>query len=358
MEGLNKAAAETEMDQILIVDDESVIRDSLAECLSGEGYACETASTGLEALQKLRARPFALVIADIQMPDLNGLQLLENIRQNFPNISVMMITGVADVHTAVQAMKKGACDYLTKPFDLDQVLEGVNRALHLSQVQFEDKKIAQNLGAIVRKKSFALNSALRDLDEHRDMTLEVLVKALDAREHETRNHSLRVQAYTVRLAEEFDFRDERMVELARGALLHDIGKIGVSDTILLKPGKLDAEQWEEMKKHPLTGYQMLQGVKFLDRAAQMVLHHHERFDGTGYPDGLRGEEIPLEARIFTVLDSYDAMTSDRPYRKKLPIEQAREEIRRCAGTQFDPVVVQQFLRIAQQDWDAISQKFG
>ncbi|MGI8782514.1 MAG: HD-GYP domain-containing protein [Acidobacteriota bacterium] len=344
------------MDPILVVDDEPAIRESLAEFLTGEGYECEVAATGFEALIKLNSRPMALVIADIRMPDLDGLKLLDNLAQNNPEIAVMMITGVADLQTAVETMKKGAVDYITKPFTLDRVLESVHGAMRQSRQRSENKRIAQNLGTVLSKKSVALSSALRDLDEHRDMTLELLVKALDAREHETHNHSVRVQAYTLRLAQQFDFDEARIVDLARGALLHDIGKIGVSDAILLKPGKLTLEEKAEIFKHPLIGYEMFQGVRFLDKAARMVLYHHERFDGAGYPEGLKGEEIPLESRMFAVLDTYDAMTSDRPYRKKLPVEVAREEIRRVSGSQLDPAVVEEFFKVPQQDWDEIGRR--
>lgn len=347
-----------EVEQILVVDDEPLIREPVAQYLSAMGYLCQSAASGEEALRILQEHPISLVISDIRMPGLSGLQLLEHVTRNHPNVAIIMMTAVSDLQTAVQSMKQGAYDYITKPFNLDQVCEAVKTALEQRQFRLEDQKIAENLQQMVRQNTFALDSALKDLEQHRDMTLEALVRALDAREHETSCHSLRVQCYAVRLAHEFGIEGDALVELARGALLHDIGKIGISDTILLKPGRLTEAEWVEMRKHPVIGYQILCGVKFLGDAALMVQAHHERYDGKGYPQGLQGEQIPLAARIFAIIDTYDAMTSDRPYRKARPVEEAREEIRRQSGTQFDPAVVERFLRIPQEDWDEIRRQYN
>ncbi|HEY3128000.1 MAG TPA: HD domain-containing phosphohydrolase [Acidobacteriota bacterium] len=349
--------AQTDQTHVLVVDDEPLIRESLAEFLLSRGFLCETAASGREAIEVLEGRSFELVVTDMRMPDLNGLQLLEHLTRKDPDVAIIMITGVNEVETAVHAMKRGACDYITKPFNLDKVSSSVVRALHLRQLRLENKKNTQNLETIVRKKSAALNSAMEDLKEHDDIILDVLAKALDARGHETHSHSQRVQAYTIRLSQQFGFRGKRMEDLSRGALLHDIGKIGISDTILLKPGTLEPEEQVKMRRHPIIGSQILQGVKFLDQVAKMVLHHHERYDGLGYPMGLKGEEIPLEARLFAVMDTYDAMTSDRPYRRALSPEIARREITSKAGTQFDPNAVREFLKVPQLDWDKINAKY-
>ena len=348
---------QTDQTHVLVVDDEPLIRESLAEFLLSRGFLCETAASGKEAVKILESQSFELVVTDMRMPDLNGLQLLEHLTRKDPDVAIIMITGVNEVETAVHAMKRGACDYITKPFNLDKVSSSVVRALHLRQLRLENKKNTQNLETIVRKKSSALNSALEDLKEHDDVILDVLAKALDARGHETHSHSQRVQAYTIRLSQQFGFRGKRMEDLSRGALLHDIGKIGISDTILLKPGTLEPEEQVKMRRHPIIGSQILQGVKFLDQVGKMVLHHHERYDGLGYPMGLKGEEIPLEARLFAVMDTYDAMTSDRPYRRALSPEIARREITSKAGTQFDPNAVREFLKVPQLDWDRISAKY-
>lgn len=202
----------------------------------------------------------------------------------------------------------------------------------------------------------------QELRESYETTLFALVAALDAREHEVQAHSQRVSMYTVTLAREIGIEGEELDDIRRGALLHDIGKIGISDSILLKPGKLTEEEWKEMKKHPYIGYKILEGIKFLEGAAEIVYAHHERFDGTGYPRGLKGEEIPIGARLFAVSDILDAMTSDRPYRKALPFDAARDEIVRCSGTQFDPEVVGVFLKIPKDRWltikEGIDREYG
>ncbi len=190
----------------------------------------------------------------------------------------------------------------------------------------------------------------RQLKEAYDATLLALVTALDAREHEVQAHSQRVCEYTVMLARGMGIGGKDLEDIRMGALLHDIGKIGISDSILLKPGKLTEEEWEEMKKHPYIGYRILEDIEFLKGAVQIVYAHHERFDGRGYPRGLKGKEIPVGARLFAVADTLDAMTSDRPYRKAMPFETAREEIIRCSGTQFDPDVVEIFLGIPRVVW--------
>ena len=265
-----------------------------------------------------------------------------------------MITAVADLETAVDAMKQGAADYITKPFDLKKVVNSVRNALQTRVRRLQDDQLQSRLQEMVESKSCALDSALRSLNVHRDMTLEALVRALDARESETRCHSLRVQSYALRLARQFDLEGQVLDEIARGALLHDIGKIGISDAILLKPGKLTEQEWQEMKKHPVLGFEILRGIDFLDGATELVLRHHERWNGSGYPDGLQGRFIPLGARLFGIVDSYDAMTSDRPYRKALTSDYAREELSRFSGVLYDPEIVQAFLDIPQSDLDEIS----
>jgi len=345
-------------ERILVVDDEPIIRQTVAEVLEAHGFECATAGSGEQALEQLREDDFALLIADIRMPGLTGLQLLDYAAQNCSYLSVIMITAVSDLQTAVNSMKLGAYDYITKPFDLDLVVESVQKALHQRAQRIRDDQIAGNLQQALRNKTFALNSALKDLQLHRDTTLEAFVRALDAREHETGSHSARVQGYALALARKLGFREEKLVNLARGALLHDIGKIGVSDQILLKKGKLTEREWAQIKKHPLIGYEIVKGVSFLGEASSLIVSHHERFDGGGYPNGLRGKMVPLEARLFAVIDTYDAMTSDRPYRKALTSEIAKEEIIRCSGSQFDPQIVDAFLEIPQAVLDEISRKHG
>lgn len=337
-------------DKILVVDDEPLVRDLLSSYLTNSGYHCETAATGREALQKVERADISLVIADIRMPELNGLQLLSSLSEEYPDTAAIMITAVADVNTAVGSMKQGAYDYITKPFNLDKVANSVENALSRRRTRLESQKLSKSLEELAERKARALSSAIKDLDSHREMTLEVLMKVLDARGHETQTHSQRVRAYTLRLAEEMKFPRQRLIDLGRGALLHDIGKIGIPDSILLKPGRLNADEWQQMKQHTIIGHRILKGVQFLGRVAEMVLSHHERFDGKGYPRGLKGDEIMLEARMFSISDAWDAMTSNRPYRDAQSIEFARREIADNAASQFDPAVVDAFLQVPVEQW--------
>jgi putative two-component system response regulator len=340
--------------RILVVDDEVTIRDLLSQFLSAQGFECHTADSGQSALGEIQQSRFDLVISDIRMPAVTGLELLEHVHEHHPTLPVIMITAVADLETAVDAMKQGAADYITKPFDLKKVVGSVQNALQTRVRRLQDDQLQSRLQDMVQSKSYALDSALRSLNVQRDMTLEALVRALDARESETRCHSLRVQSYALRLARQFDLTGQALEEVARGALLHDIGKIGISDAILLKPGKLTEEEWHEMKKHPSLGYEILRGIDFLDGATELVLRHHERWNGSGYPDGLQGRFIPFGARLFGIVDSYDAMTSDRPYRKALSADYAREELSRFSGVLYDPEIVEAFLDIHQSELDEIS----
>jgi putative nucleotidyltransferase with HDIG domain len=215
-----------------------------------------------------------------------------------------------------------------------------------------------SLETCIQRRTRELEVALSELESNYQMTLEALVAALDAREHETFSHSLRVRAYTRYLARRAGFPPALLPSLEQGALLHDIGKISVADAILLKPAKLTPEEWIEMRKHPTAGDEMLKRVPFLHPASAIVRHHHERFDGTGYPDSLKGGEIPLGARLFTVADTLDAMTSDRSYRKGPGFEAARAEVHRCSGKQFDPQIVELFLKIPSATWMQVREEAG
>ncbi|HSR53877.1 MAG TPA: HD domain-containing phosphohydrolase [Acidobacteriota bacterium] len=344
-------------ERILVVDDEPLVRDLLSSYLRSAGYPCQTASSGREALDKLEEQPASLVIADIRMPELNGLQLLDSLVDEHPDTAAIMITAVADMETAVGTMKQGAYDYITKPFNLEKVAGAVSSALEKRRRNLEERRLSMRLEQLVDEKTSLLSDAMLDLKDHHEMTLDVLMKVLDARGHETQRHSQRVRAYTLRLADEMNFPSDQRVALGRGALLHDIGKVGIPDSILLKPGRLTPDEWERMKEHTTIGYKILKGVRFLDSVAEMVLSHHERWDGKGYPRGLKGEHVPLEARMFAILDAFDAMTSNRPYRDALSVEYACREISANAGKQFDPEVVKPFLCVPVEDWMEIGAEY-
>lgn len=327
---------------ILIVDDEKTVRQSLREVVTNYGFQAITAPNARAALKALQERRYELVIADVNMPGEDGVWLLKKVKEGYPDTAVIMLTGVSDLRVAVGCLKLGASDYITKPFKIDAVIASIYNALDKRRLLIENHDYQRALEDMVQERTSDLKRALEDLEISYMSTLEALITSLDAREHETQNHSLRVQFYTVSIAQALGVPKDRLGDVGRGALLHDIGKIGVSDNILLKPAKLTPEEWIEMRRHPEIGYGILKNIPYFEGATRIVRYHHERWDGNGYPYGLTGEEIPLEARIFAVADTFDAMTADRVYRKAQPAYAAIEELQRYAGKQFDPRVVECF----------------
>lgn len=331
--------------RILIVDDDASVRDVISVLLQEEGYECRTASSAEAALDIAAAEAPPLVISDMKMPGRDGIWLLEAFHERYPETAVIMLTGYGDTEAAVDCLRRGAVDYLLKPPKLTDLIRAIERALAKRRIELARKRYQKKLERKVRDRTGELRTALRNIQGTYQTTLLALVRALDAREHETSDHSQRVVKYTEHIAERLSLRGPELEEIGRGALLHDIGKIGVPDAVLLKPAKLTPEEWKEMRRHPDIGYDMIRSIEFLNTPAAIVLSHQERFDGRGYPRGLRGEEIHIGARIFAVADTLDAMTSDRPYRKGTTFENAVDEIQRCAGSQFDPEVVRAFMDI-------------
>ena len=317
-------AAWASVRQILVVDDEESVRSLIGRFLCRLGFSATETASGEEALDALAQHQYDLVLSDVRMPGMNGMSLLAEIRRRYPDTPVLMLTGCESVSTAVDAMKNGAFDYVLKPFHLDQVEASVREALKRQSDLREQAGRLEQLEKTVREQTVQLRNLLGNLNEASEVTLDALVAALDAREHETEAHSRRVAEYTVYLARRMNLADETIETVRRGAMLHDIGKIGISDNILLKPARLTDWEWDEMRRHPQIGYWILNAVESLRSAAEIVLSHHERFDGSGYPRRLSGENIPLGARIFSVVDSFDAITSDRPYQHGQPYEAARK----------------------------------
>jgi putative nucleotidyltransferase with HDIG domain len=274
-----------------------------------------------------------------------------------------VITSFSDIDVAVDAIRLGAYDYIVKPFNISQVTISVRRALERRRLLLENLQYKKSLEAKVVEKTIdlirknkkleqqatLLEDLLRDLRESYEATLDAMVSAIESRDYETKHHCRRVQAYAILLSERIGVTPEALMDISYGALLHDVGKIGVPDSVLLKPGKLTEEEWATMRNHTLIGYKMISRIKFLKGAADIVLYHHERWDGDGYPYGIEGEDIPLGARIFSVIDSFDAITSKRVYKEAVPIELAKKEIERCAGTQYDPEIVRHFLTITDEE---------
>ncbi|MDP9040027.1 MAG: response regulator [Acidobacteriota bacterium] len=342
---------------ILVVDDEVSIRAALEVLLDASGFSTATAEGPAEALQWLQEHPgCALVLTDVRMPGGNGLDLLDDISANYPETPVVMLTGVHDIDVVTTAFRQGAVDYLPKPFPREELLRVVRRALEHGRVRRQNAAYRENLEEIVSARTSRLRATMHELEKSYDITLEAMGDALDLRDAATEGHSRRVTAYTVALAREMNLPAVELRAISRGAFLHDIGKIATPDAILLKPGKLTAEETAVMREHPWRGYRIIRKIPFLKEAAEIVYAHQESFDGSGYPRGLRGEEIPLGARIFAIADTLDAMTSDRPYRSALTFAQARTEIARYSGVQFDPYIVDVFLRMSHDIWEDLREE--
>lgn len=487
--GLHRGEGHT----ILVVDDERPILDLIRSFLGPKGIECVTTTDPREALDLLARRSFDLVVTDIHMQGLDGVELLERVREIDGGALVILMTGQPSVDTAVRSLKANAYDYVTKPFDLEEFLDVVDRALEKRRLERENTalkdtltlyQISQAVNAAVDEREIvdmvlrsvekeleadsvtlfvgesaqglerwnggngsgplaALEKRIaveassrreplvlpdgnargsefpgglartavaiplggrdgllgvlmairregrRDFDrgdlqamtilagnvaavmdnarqtrlvmesraglvEANAATIGALVSALDAREHETQVHSIRVTEYALRLAREIDFPASEIVDLRFGAILHDIGKIGISDRILLKPGPLTEDEWREMRRHPRIGHDILRDIGFLSKASEIVLAHHERWDGKGYPKGLAGEEIPLGARLFSIADTLDSMTMDRPYRRALGFDDVVAAVERGRGSQYEPRIVDAFLPIPRGEWERIA----
>jgi response regulator RpfG family c-di-GMP phosphodiesterase len=338
--------------RILIVDDEAEITSILSDLFEGK-YDCTTAGSAEQALELLAGQDYQLVVSDITMPGMSGLDMIPYVRSNWPNSVVVMISGIQTMESAIDALRLGAFDYVMKPFDLRQVEAVVKRALDHQELIVAKQRYENHLEELVEQRTAELDQALNSLEDAYRATLKALTAALETRDSETHGHSERVVSYSMRLGREYGLDSERTKALEFGSLLHDIGKIGVPDLILRKPAKLTQEEWVLMRQHPLHGQQILDGIGFLEGAGRVVAQHHEKWDGSGYPLGLRGDEIDVCARIFAVADAFDAITSNRVYRKGKPYQAAAEELNAWAGRQFDPKVVDAFHRVPQQDWDEL-----
>lgn len=334
---------------VLVVDDEESIRDYLSSVLSFEGYECRTFSGPLPALAYLSEanRPADLMLADINMPGMNGLELLRNSKAVKPDMPVILVSGLYELALALEALESGADDYLKKPVRPSDVVTLVDRYLQGGSEEKEE----------------AIREALEEyVSEHHpdpetSLPIQTIFNSLGFKRYETFQHSKRVAAFCRLFGERRGLSKDALDHLELGALLHDIGKIGIPRNVLLKPGPLNDEEWEIMRNHPNIGFRLLSQFPALTEEAEIVLSHHESFNGKGYPRGLAGEEIPLGARLFSIVDTFDAITSDRPYRKGAPSQTAFEEIERMSGTQFDPDLAQIFLQIPEPDLQAVRRRY-
>jgi putative two-component system response regulator len=322
---------------ILIVDDEETIRRLLEQKLSSQGYHCYKAGNADQALEKLRHQVIDLVILDIKMPGRSGVQVLPEIRASYPDTAVIMATAITDAGAAIQCMKQGAYDYVTKPFNLDEVALSIDRALERRRLELENRDYQQHLERKVAEQANKIRAAFLN-------AITALAHALEAKGRYTSGHSQRVAETSVAIAQELGIPHDAIERIRLAGLVHDIGKIGVREAILNKTASLADEESLHVKRHCEIGEHILNPVVDDKEILLMVRHHHERYDGHGYPDGLRGEQIPLGARILAIADAYDAMTSERPYRAALDTEVACLETEHHKGTQFDPQVADAFLR--------------
>ncbi|MGA8309143.1 MAG: HD domain-containing phosphohydrolase [Terriglobales bacterium] len=339
------------VDRILVVDDEETIREIVCSMLTTANYKCRQAASGMEALALLESgEEFELMLSDLMMANLDGIGLLEKTKERFPEMPVVMVTAVHDISVALAAIRNGAYDYLLKPFEREQLLATVRRALENRRLKLENRAYQTSLESLVAARTEQLRKAIVDLERSYDITLEALGDALDKKDAETEGHSKRVTAFTIAIARAMGLSKDQIAVIARGAFLHDIGKMAIPDAILRKPGKLTPDEILIMQEHCYHGYEILKKIPFLGEAAEIVYAHQERYDGTGYPRGLKGEQIPLGARMFSVADTLDAITSDRPYRPAQSLTAARIEIEKWSGRQFDPAVVKVFLEMDETIW--------
>ena len=350
--------------QILIADDEPSVRDILSRKLIEEGYKCILASDGNSALRKLNALQFDLALLDITMPGKSGIDILKEIKVKYPAMAVIMITAIAGAETAIKAMKMGAYDYIIKPPDLNALIVSIDRALDKRRLILENQTYHFHLEEKVDEQTGKIRKAFLN-------SIKSLAYALEAKDKYTSGHSQRVTEIAVAIAQEMGMPQDKIERIRLAGLVHDIGKIGVRESILNKPAKLTDEEYQQVMAHSAIGEHILSPIVEDKEVLKMVRHHHERYDGFGYPDGLSAEQIPQGARILAVADAYtnlsgdpsikeklsqgarilavadayDAMTSDRPYRAAMNMETACAELERCKGSQFDPVIVAAFLKL-------------
>jgi cyclic di-GMP phosphodiesterase len=347
--------------KILIIDDEPNILSVLHSLLS-RTHQCKTATSAAEAIEYLKEETYDLILSDIVMPGMSGLELLAEITSHSRDTVVILISGNLNIQNAIEALRRGAFDYVTKPFNLVEVETAVARGLRHHWLLQANQQYEHHLEHLVDLRTDELtvananlNSTLEKLYLNYRATLRALAAALEARDVETKGHSERVVSYCLRLGKQIGLDDPQLITLENGALLHDIGKIGVPDGILLKQAALTEEEWVHMRRHVEYGAQIIRGIDFLEGASEIVAQHHERFNGSGYPNRMEGDQICLGARIFAVADAVDAMTSDRPYRAARSFDDAADELIRCSGAHFDPFVVDAFTSVPLDGWREIRQ---
>ncbi len=335
---------------ILAVDDEPLICQVISEYLEKIGYFCQPVIDATNALLELKRHPYDLIIIDIIMPGRDGIWLLNQVKTHFPEIAIIMLTAIHETQIAIDCLKMGAYDYLIKPIDFDKLALSIERALKKRHLELKVKEYQAHLEEMVTERTAQLKEAHEQLKQSQIEIIHRLAMAAEFKDIGTGAHIKRMSEYSAAIAKRFGMPPHRVELILYASPMHDIGKIGIPDYILLKEGKLTPEEWEIMKQHTTIGASILSGSKFeLLRLAEVIaLTHHERYDGKGYPRGLRGEDIPIEGRIVALADAFDALTSKRPYKPALPIEKTIDIIKEERGRQFDPHIVDVFLDMIEE----------
>lgn len=327
----------------VVADDEPSLRQVLVRLMTQEGFVCMQAGSGAEALEQLEKVNAHLLLTDLRMPEMDGIELLQRARAKYPDLAVILITAVADVDVALDCLANGAMDYLTKPFHLEEVKARVSQALEKRRLIVENRAYQRDLEARVAEQA-------KRLEELFLGGVQSLVQALEVKDQYTRGHSIRVSRYSAALAREIGLPDESVRQIELGGHVHDIGKIGVREAVLNKDGPLTDEEYQHIMTHPMVGWHILSPLLGdTPMALNIVRSHHERYDGHGIPDMLSGTAIPLEARIAAVADAFDAMVSGRAYRRGRFMTQADAiaELERHSGKQFDPDLARSFIRLLE-----------
>jgi len=325
--------------KILIVDDDPSVRNLIRKILESDDYSCEMAGSADDALELLKQQSFDLVMSDVVMPGRSGVQLLAEIKAIYPNVPILMISGHSTQATAETALSLGAYDFLLKPFQKNQVLISVANGIRRRALDLQSQFEVKNLESIIYDQTRDLHKANERLNKILEGTIKSMSLTVEARDPYTAGHQQRVADIATAIAGRMNFPDERLQYLKMAGLIHDIGKISVPAEILCKPTRLSEAEFNIMKEHSATGYKILKEIDFPYPLAQIVYQHHERMDGSGYPQKLLGAQILMEARILAVADVVEAMASHRPYRAALGIGLALDKIKKNRGRLFDPKVV-------------------
>jgi putative two-component system response regulator len=325
--------------RILVVDDENALRNALVRFLSNQGFSVSAAGTGQEAIDLVGRESFEVMLLDIRMPGMSGIDVVPEVLHQDPDLAILMLSALTDATSAAICMQRGAIDYLTKPIELNDLSKAIARALRRRDTLMQSREISSWLKEEVQRRTQEIERERRKQQQLTVSTLEALVNALEAKHPWLSGHSARVAAFAATVAHHMELSDDEVENVRMAGRLHDLGKIGVRESVLNRGGRLSLEEYQHVKQHVLIGSQILAPLTHLGQIVAFVRGHHEHWDGSGYPDGLSGNDIPIGARIICAAELYDALTTTRPYQEKLAPEQAVERMRALSGTVLDPAVV-------------------